>query len=71
MWGFSGEHSTDILDEDMLLIIGARVTDKFGDPQLNVNPHDGKVVLNPSRKDFTLPEVPKRKPKQAAGESEV
>ena len=59
MWGFSGHHTIDIIEDDMVLVIGARVTDKFGDSQLNVNPHDGKVVINPSRTEYALPVVPK------------
>ena len=32
MWGFSEEHNEAMIEDDMMLIIGARVTDKFGDP---------------------------------------
>ena len=46
----------------MLLIIGARITQKYGGSQLNVNPHEGKAVLNPSHTDYTLPVNPEPKP---------
>ena len=39
----------------MLLVIGARITSKYGTPQLNVNPKDGKVIVNPSPRQYKLP----------------
>ena len=55
MWGFDGDDNVDIDQNDMVLIIDGRVTHKYGAPQINVNPKDGKVIVNPSPKDFILP----------------
>lgn len=41
MWGFKGQNELEMDQGDMLLIKGARITLKYGDPQLNVNPEDG------------------------------
>ena len=54
MWGEKLK-KISIGPDDMLLIIGARVTDKYGAPQLNVNSKDGKVLVNPSPQDYKLP----------------
>ena len=55
MWGFDGRDHIEIDQNDMLLIIDARVTHKYGAPQINVNPKDGKVIVNPSPDDYILP----------------
>lgn len=36
-----------IVKDDTLLVMGARISDKFGALQLNVNSKDGKVTVNP------------------------
>ena len=41
--------------DDMILIQGAKLTRKYGDPQLNVNPKDGKVIVDPSHQCYKLP----------------
>ena len=48
MWGFEDDHYVQFSENDMILILGARTTQKYGDAQLNVNPRDGKVIVNPS-----------------------
>ena len=55
MWGFEGRDALAMDTNDMLLIIGGRVTQKYGAPQLNVNPKDGQVIVNPSPFDYKLP----------------
>jgi hypothetical protein len=33
--------------KDRVLVMGARTSDKYGVTQLNINPVDGKLVINP------------------------
>ena len=55
MWGFDGKNHIEIDQGDMLLIFGARVTQKYGSPQLNVNSSEGSIIVNPSSQLYKLP----------------
>jgi len=43
---------------DLVLVLGARTTDKYGVMQLNVSAENGKVIVNPQ--GYLLPEWAKR-----------
>lgn len=55
LWGKFSE--LNINPGDMLLIIGGRCTDKFGNNQINLNPQHGKCIINPSPLDYTIPHL--------------